>query len=537
MPLIAKDEQDLALLEIVEDPIWFGEWLRSTNDGSAEKEEWPKRPFRYLWYQKDILTDINKNIVLTAGRSVGKCSPITSRVYTTDGYKTIKQILDEGGACGVFTLDDTNTFVQRRARVEFNEKSPVYEVITENGTKFEGTGNHPMLTERGYVEIQDLKADDRIAIITRLPHISTKRAYTWSELRYLGYTLLNGRMGPQLPLKLKYQAQLIELKQIAEEFDANFSQDGDVYRLKRKYGPMRGYMNYLLRELGINSQALVYLHIFPKLLMQECLENNKIFLESFLSYTAEITNELVTFTHPVKQVVQSIQELLLRFGVETKIEQIESNQWKASRIAWKLTTNDYTAYYNLFQAFKIPGYKVKNLPEPQPDIHRHEDYRFEPIKSVALGGRRDTYALYVYDYHNYISDNLIVHNSIVLEDKMVHESVNIDIYFPETKEQLLTTANQAQIEPVLSRLILRFTNSKFLAGFLKGNINRSKGTFDFPLEGRSLPYRIYTRIAGKTGESNVVALHVARIKIDESQLYPMSAWTQVGPAIDFSGLL
>jgi len=532
MPLIEKDENDLALLEIVEDPVWFGEWLRSSNDGAADKNEWPKRPFKYLWYQKDLLTDKNSNIVLTAGRAVGKCSPSTARIYTTDGYKNIKELLDAKQAFGVYALDENDKFVQRRARISPNGRRPVYKVTTKNGTVFEGTGNHPMLTPRGWIEIQDLKEDDRVAIVTKLPNNSTQSIFTWSELRYLGYTLLNGRMGPQLPLKLRFQSQLIELKQIAKEFDATFVQEGDKYRLRRKPG-MRSYMGFLLQELDINSQYLKKLYKIPQILRNECNDNIKIFLEALLSYTGEITDNEVSFSYPSKRVILDIQEMLLRFGVETKIETIPGERWNEDK-AWKLITNDYIAYYNLFQELSIPGFKVKNLPEPRYTVHHHSDYRFDEIASIELDSNdRDTYAVYVWSDHNYISDNFVVHNSIVLEDKIVHESVNVDMYFPETKEQLLTTANQAQIDPVLSRLILRFTNSAFLSGFLKGNINRSKGTFDFPLPGgASLPYRIYTRIAGKTGESNIVGLHIPRVKIDETQLYPMSAWTQLTPAIN-----
>lgn len=530
MPLIEKDDNDLALLEIVEDPVWFGEWLRSTNDGAIDKNEWPKRPFRYLWYQKDLLSDKSPSIVLTAGRAVGKCSPATARVYTTQGYKTIRELLNSKQSFGVYALDKDDNFVQRRARISPNGRHKVYKVTTSNGTEFEGTGNHPMLTQRGWVEIQDLKSDDLVAIVTKLPNESTQSIFTWAELRYLGYTLCNGRMGPQLPLKLKFQSQLIELKQIANEFDANFSQDDNIYRLRKKPGP-RSYMAHLITELGLDLYNLKVLYRVPQVLRNECNDNIRVFLESLLSYAGVITESEVSFEYPIKAVVQDIQEMFLRFGIETKLEKVSNSSKNAS---WKITTNDYTAYYTLFQELKVPGFKVKNLAEPRHDVFYHDDYRFDAIQSVEISdGVKETYAIYVWSDHNYISDNLIVHNSIVLEDKIVHESVNVDLYFPETKEQLLTTANQAQIDPVLSRLILRFTNSAFLSGFLRGNINKSKGTFDFPLAGgASLPYRIYTRIAGKTGENNLVGLHLPRIKIDEAQLFPMSAWTQVGPSLN-----
>jgi hypothetical protein len=69
------EEDELALLEVWEDPIWFAEFLRSTADGSLQREEWPKRPFKYRWYQRDLITDKSPYISLAAGRAVGKCHP------------------------------------------------------------------------------------------------------------------------------------------------------------------------------------------------------------------------------------------------------------------------------------------------------------------------------------------------------------------------------------------------------------------------------------------------------------------------------
>src|SRR3954462_3751532 len=106
------DAQDYAVLELIEDPIWFGEFMRSSSDGSMRKYEWPKHPFRYTWYQRDILTDQNEYIVLCAGRSVGKCSPYYATVYTyEDGYQTIGQLKNKK-AFSVYALDQAGKFVQ-----------------------------------------------------------------------------------------------------------------------------------------------------------------------------------------------------------------------------------------------------------------------------------------------------------------------------------------------------------------------------------------------------------------------------------------
>jgi RNAse (barnase) inhibitor barstar len=99
---------------------------------------------------------------------------------------------------------------------------------------------------------------------------------------------------------------------------------------------------------------------------------------------------------------------------------------------------------------------VKADVSPPEEIHRSADTRFDPIVNIeCINQRGITYAVYVYDHHNYISDNICVHNSLVLEDKQLWKVLNQDIQFPETKEMLLSTANKAQLELIYGRLILR----------------------------------------------------------------------------------
>lgn len=74
-------DDELALLECLEDPIWAGELLRSTANGETSRALWPKQEFSYRWYQKDWLTDTSPYICVTAGRAVGKHLPLYAVMY------------------------------------------------------------------------------------------------------------------------------------------------------------------------------------------------------------------------------------------------------------------------------------------------------------------------------------------------------------------------------------------------------------------------------------------------------------------------
>lgn len=531
MTLVRRlDDDELALLEVVEDPVWFAEFLRSTNDGSMQKEEWPKRSFKYRWYQRDLITDQTPYISLVGGRAIGKCHPPSSRIYTTKGYRSIEELrhLD---SFAVYARDErTNKLVHRRAFCFDNGKRSTFEIITESNQSMIATDNHPILTPRGYVPLLELNIDtDKVAVATKLPHESTQSIFSWFELRWLGYLLGARRGGASNSMTFKYQKQVAEMRAIAKNFDANFKleRDGRTVTLERKKG-FKAYATFLVQEVGWEYIRRNHIRTIPKIIREEKLDNIRIFLEAYFSLYADIKPGRIHFNTKWPTFTKDLQEVLLQFGIETKAEQVYNEDFREMR--HYLDILDYDSYYRFFEEFKLPGITVQNLPTPAP--RENEFYRFESIKSVALKTESmSTYGLTVWEDHNYICDNFLVHNSLVLEDKILWESLNPDLAFPdETKEQTLFTANMSQMTPILDRLILRLTGSRLMKDFLQGNINRSKGTFDFPLD--SSNYRFNARIAGSRGDTNTVGLHQPKLKIDESQLLPMPAYTQMLPSIN-----
>ena len=253
--------------------------------------------------------------------------------------------------------------------------------------------------------------------------------------------------------------------------------------------------------------------------MQERLENIKIFLEAVFAQFGDLHQDKISLKLPCKQLGIDFQEVLLRFGIETRI---------ISEAEVRLETLDYRAAYRFWKTFNLPGVSIGDLPLPPVDNDVSPYMRFERITSKRLSHvLTDTYAVHVYEHNNYISENIFVHNSVVLEDKMVYNIVNSPVTTPVTPEMVLVTSNQAQMTPLQNRLILRFTASKFLKDFLRGGINKSTGVMTFPRKGK--PFILTMRIAGSRGENNMIGLHVPRIIGDEAQVFPLPAFTQLGP--------
>lgn len=512
-------DAELALVEVLEDPIFFSEFMRSTRDASPIKSLWPRDEFKYRWYQRDLITDKSEYIALTGGRAVGKCQPASAKVYTTKGYLSINKILKAGGVCELWAQDTHGNFSPRRAVVVKDKHTGVYEVTTKSGHKIRGTGNHPILTDRGYVNIEDLKENDQAIVVTKLPWNSQQNLWRSAELRYLGYRYFDDRWFVEIPFKARFKAIEQDYKRVAEELEAVWAyQDGGVVILRPARHIGKNPIMYAAIQLGwIRLYEVSNMHSYPRLipatLMQERIENIKIFLEALMSQWGEFpSTREVRLNCKYEKTAAAFQELFLRCGVEMRIDGTEL-----------VSVNELAAQY-FYATFELEGVSAKIDP---PSIPQYRGDFIQSIEKVTEG--TPTYAIYVYDDHNYISGNICCHNSLVLEDKQLYDMMNQDLQLPDTKELLLTTPNQAQLEPIYGRLITRITTSPIMKDFLQNRINRSLGTMDFRFSGVQVLHR--ARIAG-TKESNLVGLHLPRMIIDEGQLYHISAYTQLTPALN-----
>lgn len=518
-------EEYLPLLEIIEDPIWLGEFLRSTNDGSVNKAEWPSEEFHYNWYQKDILSDTTPEITVVGGRSIGKCQPSDSYVLTTSGYKMIRDLRDLPYV--EMWAYDGKQYVRKRGAFSDNGVQMVYTVQTTH-SRVDATANHPFLTyntqtgQRAYTPLEQLNPSiHRIGIASTLPHVNGENAFEWEELRFLGYTLGHHFQAVQIPLRPKYASQLAELRQIADKYGLRLVRRDGAYKVMGK-PRQKSALAQLLVELEAHTRRLPT--IIPYKLTEQSNGAIKVMLESFFSYWGKITPTDISYYHKYPVFLDQLQALLQRFSIMSRVEKVtEGVEGRDLR----LIIDDPYSLYVFSTTFTLPGIRLQYQRVANP---AKDGILFVPILDITERRTMRTYALQVRDCHTYIAEGgTVVHNSIFQEDRLIWEAVNSDLVFPDKPEQTLTTANGTQMEPLFSRLVTRFSAGALLKDYLDNNVNRTKATFEFPARTGKRQYKLFARIAGTDDANNVVGLHTDRIKMDESQLYPWGTWIQLLP--------
>ncbi len=533
--LIPKlSDHEYALLEVLEDPVWLNEFLRSTNYGDMNRNNWPAEEFEFRPYQKEILTDQSAHIVVTGGRAIGKCQPAHARIYTTEGYQSITQLLKKPSFIAYAYSEEQQAFVQRRAYLRRDKWKRCYEISTRTTNPLIATDLHPVLTPRGYVLAGHLRVGDLVAVANKLPtDHCVDGTLSWAEARILGYFMVDGvyskAAGGIKPRFRKIEAELVNL---ADELYLKFRKepDGRVFLDRHKAGGVRHSLTQLKIELGVFSKKR---RRFNRLdwIKTKTPQTIKAFVEAAFAQHGELDLNRVGITVINRTYAEDWREILLYFGVSTVLTKVadhtqEKHHFDIDDSVWNVetaTTQDARVFWS---AFSIPGVSVA-----APVVEVRELYRWEPITEITRTARFNaTYSVHVYRDETYISENVIVHNSVILEDLLTYQIVNSDLEFPKTPEQLLVTPNTNQLTPLLDRVILKFTTSPMLKDFLNNRINRSKGTMDFRLGDRQ--HRMYARIAGSKEANNLVGLHIPKVCGDEFQLFPMTAFNQLQPTIN-----
>ena len=529
MPIRKKlDEKDLDLLEVLEDEVWLTEFLRNTSDGEHNRALWPAQPWKYRDYQKQILTDKSKYISLTGGRAIGKCEPGEAKILTVGrGYMMLKDLVKET-SFPVYALDQYSNLVQRRARVTPDDMAPVKKIYTRAGHLIHVTAEHPILTPDGWVKAENIDVGSLVGVLTQIPNDMISQTFAWHELRFFGYILLDPPLRESTVFVPKYKKIGEEFKYICSLLPVDVFPRENGFGVRRIKGGYFSTIRALYNDVGFDDDYVFSLRMssMPELLMLECKDNLKVFLEALFAQFAEVSAREISIFTRYESLTFALQTMLLRFGIESRITT------KDEPNSYSLEILDYENVYDFWKTFTLPGVSVDQLEEPVCKARVNAHLRYDEVVYVDMPIYPvQTYAVHVREDNNYISSNIYVHNTVVLEDKIIYEVVNYEREFPVTPEQVLTTANQSQMQPLLSKLIQRFTSSPLLKHYLQNNVNKQDGTMRFPA--RSKPFTFYFRIAGSKGENNVVGLHVPKVKIDEAQLYPPNAYTQLLPIINY----
>lgn len=294
---------DKQMLEIFRDPAkWAAHHL-----GEAPR-----------WYQEQILRHPHHRKVLRCGRRIGKCIVENQRVLdpVTGEYWTVSELYHrqkDGNKPSLLTLDEKYHLVPSEAFfVEDNGVKPTFLVRTKYGAEVQLTGNHPVLTLDGWVEVDALKPGMRIATPSALPHFG-KDIMSESGIKFSAYLIAGGHWnGSQLTFSAKSNTVMNDFMEAAKELEVKVVRQIHKENTCVIVSDMPEDLMSAIREKKVPH------NVFTLKREQVSLFLNRLYAANGWAYNG--TRPEIGFATISKRLAIDIKHLLLRFGIQANLQ-------------------------------------------------------------------------------------------------------------------------------------------------------------------------------------------------------------------------
>jgi len=445
---------DQEMLEIFRDPVKWATY----HLGEAPR-----------WYQAQILRHPHHRKVLRCGRRVGKCIEGSQRILNpqTGSYETIESLYQKQKkeSLSLITLNDHYQLEPSQAlAIEDNGASAPFLVRTKYGAEVILTGNHPVLTIDGWVEVDALKIGDRIATPKALPYFGSN-TLSEAEVKWMAYLLAGGYVKGS---KLTFHCANEE---IAKDFQSAAQSLG--YYVAKQSGSQSTYHIYLP---STTSLSFLEERKIPDVVFTLTPSQIALFLRCLYSIDGWIhagTRPEIGYLSNSPSLIKDMKHLLLRFGVISnattkkkrykgevkeyyqliihrkedmlrfleiigmegkdtssllkRLEEVEATEHTIPKEIWKYIeqerkekrmsksyvagSKDERLRMNMAPSVSKVKIYAENLQSAFLYDIAHADVIWEEVTDIIPMGMRQTYDVYVPETHNLVVEDILVHNT------------------------------------------------------------------------------------------------------------------------------
>ena len=400
--------------------------------------------------------------IVAARPSMGKCLKYDAELVDagTGEVYTIQEVVARGRT-RLFTLTEGGALGQAEpVRFVDDGIKPVFRVRTASGRQVETTLTHPFLTTSGWRKLEELRPGEPIAVPARLPVFGTADLPAY-EVKLLAY--LCAETMPTSPVLAADYADAAAVgeairaatKPAAAAAEAVAAEERGTAAESRaaRIAPVQGgavpeVVGALLArhpELGRQGEA----RSIPPAIFTLPREKVAVFLSRLLACAGTVTTDpeiTVSGILPSARMAKQVRHLLLRFGV------------MASQAGATLMVAPAHAQA-LFREVGIVGWeRLRSWARyDQGRLLPQGDVLWDPIASIEYSGDFQVYDLTVAGTHNFVADDVCVHNTTlalnIAAHAAVHHQVPCAIFSLETsKEQLVQRLLCAEAEVDGSKL-------------------------------------------------------------------------------------
>ncbi len=369
-------------------------------------------------------------IIVAARPSMGKCLKYDAKIVDarTGEVRTIEEIVHSQDVV-LLTLDGGRLREARPVAFVDDGRKPVYRVRTTLGRVVEVTATHPFLTPQGWKPLLDLRPGDYVAVPARLPVFGTLDlpGYEVKLIAYLAAShlpvdpLLNQDFldAVRAAAAVRTAAQVPALAGARSTPSVDPALPLDLPDVLPQYAEL-----YAVPPERRRLPAVVYRLSQQKL----CL-----LLSRLLACTATWEEETRTIRVrlPSALMAEQVQHLLLRLGVVAAWDGERTLEVRAEAAVRLLRTCG---------VFGWEALRAWARYEPQP-LLEELDILWDAIERIEYIGDHQVYDLTVPETHNFVANDVCVHNTTfclnIAQNAAVRHRIPVAIFSLETSAEQL----------------------------------------------------------------------------------------------------
>jgi replicative DNA helicase len=278
--------------------------------------------------KKPMLSDLRESGCLTANTRILRAD--------TGAEVTFGELMATGERPLVWSLDERKRMVARPMTNVFpSGRKEVFKLRLASGREVEATANHPFMTLDGWTPLGELKIGDRLAVPRMVPEPVHTERMDDSEVILLAHMIGDGSCVKNQPIRYASidEANLAAVTISAAHFGVTAVRDEypvarvTTLRLPAPYRLTHGKRNPIAAWL--DGHGLFGLRSYEKFVPQQvfALPNDQIALflrhlwatDGSVRWDAKIQQGRIYYASTSRQLVDDVQQLLLRVGVQSRI--------------------------------------------------------------------------------------------------------------------------------------------------------------------------------------------------------------------------
>ncbi|MEU7763530.1 replicative DNA helicase [Nocardia sp. NPDC049190] len=283
------------------------------------------------------------------------CLPASTRILRADtgAETTLGELLASGEKPLVWSLDERMRMVARpMVKVFPSGRKEVFRLRLASGREVEATGNHPFLTVDGWIPLEKLAVDDRLATPRLVPEPIQVARMPDAEVILLAHMIGDGSCVERQPIRYASidEENLAAVAEAATHFGVTVARDDypaarvTTLRLRAPDRLTRGKRNPIaawLDELGLFG-----LRSYEKFIPQPvfALPNDQVALflhhlwatDGSVRWDAKARQARVYYASTSRRLIDDVAQLLLRLGVHGRIKRFRKSGY---RDCWHITVN------------------------------------------------------------------------------------------------------------------------------------------------------------------------------------------------------